>query len=163
MPEMSGKWKWNPMKTNNLIYIIKKNLPLPPYRILIYAPGYRSEVQKSGCHARIDDVTLPDQEIIIFWTCNGVLGGVGQRIQTFLTAGTGCTFSLSSFKVYSDQGCSLPLFYLKQRGINLWVNYTVRPIKLWNRKTRFRQSLACSFHANCFTSCLKTQLLIFNF
>ena len=27
----------------------------------------------------------------------------------------------------------------------------------------FRQSLACSFHANCFTSCLKTQLLIFNF
>ena len=53
MPEMSGKCKSNPTKTNNLIYIMiffqggKKKFGalrapqyknLPPYRILIYAP-----------------------------------------------------------------------------------------------------------------------------
>ena len=65
-----------------------------------------------------DDVTLLNEESLIFRTCNGVLSCVSQRIQTFLTARTGCAFSLSSFKVYSDQGRSLPLFYLKQRGIN---------------------------------------------
>ena len=47
MLEMSGKCKSNPIKTNNLIYIMifflgggvhKKKSPAPLYRILIYAP-----------------------------------------------------------------------------------------------------------------------------